>query len=208
MSRRCGRRHGRGRSRLAQRGDAHDPARRLADLRADFFGLGCRRAARARAARHAPNSTGSWSILALPALLFDMMAHAGWATFWQPGFIAAFGLSCARRVRADRVAADRRGARPLADASIDGLNAAYANTGFIGLPLCLVVFGRDSLALATIATILTVCVLFAGRHRADRDRACRSRPAGIRLAGGGAVAGEQPAAGGAGPGRRNGGQRA
>ncbi len=51
--------------------------------------------------------------------------------------------------------------RHLADACLDALNAAYANTGFIGIPLCLVVFGRDSLPAATVATILTVCVLFA-----------------------------------------------
>ena len=30
--------------------------------------------------------------LALPALLFDIVAHAHWADIWQPGFIAAFGL--------------------------------------------------------------------------------------------------------------------
>ena len=49
----------------------------------------------------------------------------------------------------------------MVDASIDGLNAAYANAGFIGLPLCLAAFGRESLPAATIAMIMTVCVLFA-----------------------------------------------
>lgn len=51
--------------------------------------------------------------------------------------------------------------RHLADASLDGLNAAYPNTGFVGLPLCLLAFGHASLAPAVIATIMTVCVLFA-----------------------------------------------
>ncbi len=51
--------------------------------------------------------------------------------------------------------------RHLADASLDGLNAAYPNAGFIGLPLCLLAFGHASLATAVIAMILTVCVLFA-----------------------------------------------
>ena len=33
--------------------------------------------------------------LALPALLFDVVAHARGHEIWQPGFIAAFGLSSA-----------------------------------------------------------------------------------------------------------------
>ena len=32
---------------------------------------------------------------------------------------------------------------------------------FIGLPLCVIAFGRDSSPLATTATVLTACVLFA-----------------------------------------------
>ncbi len=31
--------------------------------------------------------------LALPALLFKLMAHASWAQLYQPAFMAAFGLS-------------------------------------------------------------------------------------------------------------------
>ncbi len=98
--------------------------------------------------------------LGLPALLFDIMAHASWASLDQPGFVASFGLSCAV-VFGGTILVQRRARRPLVDATLDGLNAAYANTGFIGFPLCLVLFGRDSLPLVTVATILTACVLFA-----------------------------------------------
>ncbi|MDQ0393167.1 AEC family transporter [Labrys monachus] len=98
--------------------------------------------------------------LALPALLFDIIAHTRWADVWQPGFIGAFGLS-SFAVFALTVAARRRGPRHLADAAIDGLNAGYANTGFIGFPLVLVALGREALAPAAVATIITVCVLFA-----------------------------------------------
>lgn len=98
--------------------------------------------------------------LALPALLFDIMAKVKWTQLDQPGFIAAFGLG-AGILYLLTVLARVRGGRPLADASIDGIAAAYANTAYIGLPLCLIVFGRASLAAVTIATILTVCVLFA-----------------------------------------------
>jgi malonate transporter len=98
--------------------------------------------------------------LALPALLFDIMAHTTEQQIYQPAFVAVFGLGCLT-VFAATVILRWRGTRHLADASIDGLNAAYANTGFIGFPLGLLVFGRDSLSAVTIAAILTVCVLFA-----------------------------------------------
>ncbi|HEY1943222.1 MAG TPA: AEC family transporter [Roseiarcus sp.] len=98
--------------------------------------------------------------LALPALLFSIMAHTKWSDLDQPGFAAAFGLSGAI-VFALTLLFRLRGAKSLADASLDGLNAGYANSGFIGLPLCLIVFGKDASPLATIATIVTACVIFA-----------------------------------------------
>jgi predicted permease len=98
--------------------------------------------------------------LALPALLFDVTANTHWAALYQPSFIAVFGLSTGAVFLAT-LALRLKHARPLADASIDGLSAAYPNTGFIGLPLCLLVFGRDSMAPAVIATIMTVCMLFS-----------------------------------------------
>jgi malonate transporter len=98
--------------------------------------------------------------LALPAMLFDIMARTAWSTLWQPGFVAAFGLG-SMALFGMTVALRARGPRPLADASLDGLNAAYPNTGYMGFPLCLMALGQESLPLVTIATIMTVCVLFA-----------------------------------------------
>jgi malonate transporter and related proteins len=98
--------------------------------------------------------------LALPALLFDIMARVSWTQLDQPGFIAAFGLG-AGIVFVLTVVWRARNLRHVADASIDGIATAYANTGYIGFPLCLLVFGRSSLAAVTIASIITVCVLFA-----------------------------------------------
>ncbi|SAK68843.1 auxin efflux carrier [Caballeronia fortuita] len=98
--------------------------------------------------------------LALPALLFDVMAKTPWAMLDQPAFIAAFGIGSAAIFLLTLIVRLMQ-SRHLADASIDGLNAAYPNTGFVGLPLCLLAFGKESLAPAVIATILTVCVLFA-----------------------------------------------
>ncbi|MFW9437111.1 AEC family transporter [Xanthomonas euvesicatoria] len=98
--------------------------------------------------------------LALPALLFDVVANAHWKDLWQPGFIASFGGATALLFLAT-VVLRRRAGHALADASIDGLNASYANTGFIGFPLAAAVLGPPSLAPTLVATLLTVCVLFA-----------------------------------------------
>ena len=98
--------------------------------------------------------------LALPALLFDIVAHASWGEIWQPGFIAAFGGS-SLLLFGVTLAIRTRGGHPLADAALDALNAAYANTGFMGFPLTLVAFGRDALAPTLIAVLITVCGVFA-----------------------------------------------
>ncbi len=98
--------------------------------------------------------------LALPALLFDIIANSDWQTLWQPGFIfcltlSTFGLmavvyavQCCRKV-------------PAANSAIEALNASYANNGFMGFPLMLAVLGENSLTPTLIATIATVCVQFA-----------------------------------------------
>lgn len=96
---------------------------------------------------------------ALPALLFDIMAHARWEEIWQPRFIAVFGLGTAV-VFALTVLVRLRRPRHLADATIDGLNAGYSNAGFVGLPLVALVSGPGALPLALVATLITVCVLF------------------------------------------------
>jgi predicted permease len=98
--------------------------------------------------------------LALPALLFDIVAHARWIDVWQPGFVAAFGLGAALVFCLTLVVRLQR-PRHLADAAIDGLNAGYANTGFIGFPLAFVALGQEALAPTLVATIITVCILFA-----------------------------------------------
>lgn len=97
--------------------------------------------------------------LGMPALLFQIMAKSSWKQLDQPGFIAAFGLASGA-VYAVTVAVSRMRGGALADASLAGLNAAYANVGFIGFPLAMAAFGPSSMMPATITSILTVCVLF------------------------------------------------
>lgn len=98
--------------------------------------------------------------LALPALLFDVMAHATPSQLYQPGFIIAFGLACGI-VFYGTVGIRMLAGQPLGSASIDGLLGSYANTAYMGFPVLLMLFGNDSLVPVTIASILTVCVLFA-----------------------------------------------
>ena len=97
--------------------------------------------------------------LGLPALLFDVTAGSTWQQVWQPGFLLAFGAGSAAvfvLTLLYRLAQRRR----LVDASIDSLSASYANTGFIGIPLCVLALGKDSLEPALLATLVVVCVLF------------------------------------------------
>ena len=122
-----------------------------------------RRGILSHAATDSLNAFVVW--LALPALLFQAMAGIDWAELDHPGFLAAFAggmvitflLSFLLAPFSPRPAHHR-----LADRSIEGLDAAYANTGFMGIPLCLVALGHAALVPAVIATILTACVLFAG----------------------------------------------
>lgn len=98
--------------------------------------------------------------LCLPALLFKVTATTTLEQIWQPGFIISFGagtLAVFVATLAWRLAR----CQPLVVASMDGLTAGYANTGYIGIPLCLLVFGQAGLEPALISSLIVVCVLFA-----------------------------------------------
>ncbi len=97
--------------------------------------------------------------LALPALLFGAMAGITRAQLAQPGFLLAYAAGMLVPALLVILPGLRR-AR-LADLSIEALCAAYANTGFMGIPLCLVALGPASLPPAILSTLLTACVLFA-----------------------------------------------
>lgn len=97
--------------------------------------------------------------LALPVLLFKIVAEARPADIWQPGYIFAF--SCGLAVTFAAAVALRWRLVGMADAIVDGLSAAFANTAFIGIPLCLALFGTPALLAPSIAVILTSCLLFA-----------------------------------------------
>jgi malonate transporter and related proteins len=88
------------------------------------------------------------------------MAHASWSELVQPQFTAAYGLSCGLIFFA-LVACCLLAGQTLAASSLNALVGSYANTAYIGFPVLMIVFGRESLVPVTIASIITVCVLNA-----------------------------------------------
>lgn len=98
--------------------------------------------------------------LALPALMFDVVARSQPEEIWRPDFIAAFAIG-AFAVFTVTIALSVWRGHGLATAAVDGLGAGYANTAYIGFPLMIACFGRDAGIYAMIASLLTVCLLFA-----------------------------------------------
>ncbi len=96
--------------------------------------------------------------LALPALLFRATATITRADLANTGFLLAFTLPmlacCAASFLLDRQ-------RGLAIAAIDALSAGYANTAYMGIPICLLLLGQGALLPAVLSSLLTVCALFA-----------------------------------------------
>lgn len=98
--------------------------------------------------------------LALPALVFHILANTSWQQLWQPGFVGTFLIACLS-VFAFVLIQRLVSGKPLVDASVDGIAASYPNTAYMGFPLCLLLFGEEALLPTSIASIIVVCVLFS-----------------------------------------------
>ena len=97
--------------------------------------------------------------LALPCLMFDIVATTDWKALWEPGFaIASVGGSLA--LFAAGLAVSRLRGLPVADMAVDGLNASYSNAAYIGLPLLTLVMGDAVRPFVTVAATLTLMTLF------------------------------------------------
>jgi malonate transporter and related proteins len=98
--------------------------------------------------------------LALPALLFRAMTRITFEQFSQLGFALSFAAGIIVPFSIAFLLSRRRKHR-VSQASIEALDASYANVGFMGIPLCLLVFGESSIPASVIATLFTACLLFA-----------------------------------------------
>ncbi len=109
--------------------------------------------------------------LALPALMFDVIATTDWTRMWHSGFVAV-SLIGSFAVFGAGLLVGRWRRLGAADMAVDGLNASYSNAAYIGLPLLTLVLGADSRPYIIIAATLTLMLLFAaatimmelGRH--------------------------------------------
>ena len=98
--------------------------------------------------------------LALPAQLFDAMSHVKLEDLAQPGFYWAFSIGMLATAGLNAFLT-RTSNVPQTDKIIQCMTSAYSNAGFMGIPLCLIVFGRTGLSPAIITTLFTVSFLFA-----------------------------------------------
>lgn len=98
--------------------------------------------------------------LALPAQLFDFTSRQSWQTLFNPGFIAAF-MGSAFIVYFLLLILRKRKTQSWTEASFYSLSGSYANTGYMGIPLCILAFGQEALGPALISTLIVVCVLFS-----------------------------------------------
>lgn len=98
--------------------------------------------------------------LALPAQLFDAMSHVKLEDLAQPGFYWAFSIGMLATAGLHALLT-RTSNVPQTDKIIQSMTSAYSNAGFMGIPLCLIVFGRAGLSPAIITTLFTVSFLFA-----------------------------------------------
>lgn len=98
--------------------------------------------------------------LALPALLFDIMANSRWSDLYLPDFISVYLVGSVATFVLVLIWRLKQG-HLLADASIDSVSAAYSNAAYVGFPLLFLVFGASSHIPTTIASIIVVSVVFA-----------------------------------------------
>lgn len=100
--------------------------------------------------------------LALPALLFNVTARTPLADLWQPGLLGTFFIS-ALIIGGIVTAIQKLRQKHLADAVIDGLNACYPNSVYLGLPVAMLLLGPSVLAPVSLLGAVSVAglVIFA-----------------------------------------------
>ncbi len=98
--------------------------------------------------------------LSLPAVMFQAMAHIPPAQLTNGGLAASFCIGITIPGLIALFIARHQGAR-LGDAAMQALSATFCNTGYMGIPLCRMAFGDDSLVPGVICMVITACPQFA-----------------------------------------------
>lgn len=98
--------------------------------------------------------------LALPALMFSIVATTDWNSLWDSDFVIAIMTSGFIIFAIGMILGRLRGL-PIADMAVDGLNASYSNAAYIGLPLFLLALGPKSGPYVIVAATLMLMSLYA-----------------------------------------------
>lgn len=94
--------------------------------------------------------------VALPSLLFGVMAKVDIASVFNWPFIAGFAGASAVVWALASIAGRLLFRLDLGESSLHGLNSAYPNTGYMGIPLVIALYGEDATLPAILATIISV----------------------------------------------------
>lgn len=94
--------------------------------------------------------------VALPALLFKAMASVNLAQVYNLPFLISFAGALALTWAVTSVCGWLFFRLNAAEAALHGLNGAYPNTGFMGIPLAVAAFGERAALPAIVATIISV----------------------------------------------------
>lgn len=94
--------------------------------------------------------------VALPALLFRAMADVDLEQVWNLPFIASFAGALIVTWVLSSIVGKRVFRLDNAEAALHGLNGAYPNTGFMGIPLAIAAFGEEAALPAIVAAVISV----------------------------------------------------
>ena len=94
--------------------------------------------------------------VALPALLFQAMANVDLSEVYNPRFIAGFGGALVATWAITGVVGWLLFRLTAAEASLHGLNGAYPNSGYMGIPLAIAAYGEEAVLPAIVAAVISV----------------------------------------------------
>ena len=122
---------------------------------------------------------------ALPAMLFVAVYRGSLEEILSGAFLAAVIVATLLTAIAGFVLSHFSGAKP-AESTMRALNASFANTGYLGIPLVSVAYGERAALPAALATVATNIVSFA-LAIVCLELFVSPRPGGVRRALGGVV---------------------